>query len=52
VVKTGILRWLGHVFTMQELDPCRRLAVLKPEGKLRWLESAEEDQKKMDVRNR
>jgi hypothetical protein len=36
---------------MQELDPRRRLAVLKPEGKLRWLASAEEDQMKMDVRN-
>jgi hypothetical protein len=22
VVKTERLRWLGHVFTMQELDPC------------------------------
>jgi len=37
---------------MQELDPCRKLTLLKPEGtqhvgkpKLRWLESAEEDAK-------
>jgi hypothetical protein len=52
VVKTRILRWLGHVFSMQELDPCRTRTVLKPEGTLRWLESAEEDQKEMDVRNR
>ena len=37
---------------MQELDPCRKLAILKPEGNLKWLESAEEDQKKVDVRNR
>jgi len=49
--KTGILTWLGHVFTTQKLDPCRKLAVFKLEGKLRWLKSAEEDQK-MDVRNR
>jgi len=42
---------------MQELDPCRKLTVLKPEGtrligkpKLRWLESVEEDLKKMGVR--
>jgi hypothetical protein len=45
VVKTGILRWLGHLFTMQELDPYRKLAVLKPEGKLSWIESAEEDRR-------
>jgi hypothetical protein len=43
VVKTGILRWLGYVFRLQELDPCRKLAVLKTEGKLMWLESVEED---------
>ena len=43
---------------MQELDPCRKLIVLKPEGirrvgkpKLRWSESVEEDLKNMGVRN-
>jgi hypothetical protein len=43
---------------MQELDPCRKLTVLKPEctehvwkPKLRWLESLEEDLKNMVVRN-
>jgi len=43
---------------MQELDPCRRLIILKLEGtrslgkpKLRWLESVEEDLKKMGVEN-
>jgi hypothetical protein len=41
---------------MQELDSCRRLTVLKTEGtrrvgkpKLNWLESIEEDLKKMGV---
>ena len=54
MVKVGRFRWL---FRMQELDPCRKLTVLKPEGtrligkpKLRWLESVEEDLKKMGVR--
>ena len=28
VVKIGRLWWLGHVFTMQELDPCRKLTIL------------------------
>jgi len=43
---------------MQELNPSRKLTVLKPEGtrcvgkpKLRWLESFEEDLKRMGVRN-
>jgi hypothetical protein len=42
---------------MQELHPCRKLTVLKPEGtqrigkpKLKWLESVEEDLKNMGVR--
>jgi hypothetical protein len=32
VIKIGLLRWLGHLFRMQELDPCRELTVLKAEG--------------------
>jgi len=43
---------------MQELDPYRKLTDLQQEGtrrvgkpKLRWLESAEEDLKNMDLRN-
>jgi hypothetical protein len=49
VTKIGRLRCLGHLVRMQELDPCRKLTVLKPEGtqhvgkpKLRWQESVEE----------
>jgi hypothetical protein len=41
---------------MQELDPCRKLTLLKPEGtrhvgkpKMRWLESAEEDIKNVEM---
>jgi hypothetical protein len=29
-VITGRLRWLGHFFRMQELDPYRKLTLLKP----------------------
>jgi hypothetical protein len=32
VVMLGRLRWLGHLFRIQELDPCRKLTLLKPEG--------------------
>ena len=58
VIKIGRLRGLGHLFIMQELDPCRNLTLFKPEvtrhvgkPKLKWLESAEEDIKNVDVRN-
>jgi hypothetical protein len=57
VLKTGRLRWLGQLFRMQELDPCRKLTVFRPEGtrrvgklELRWLESVEEDLQKMILR--
>jgi hypothetical protein len=58
VIKMGRLRWLGHLFRLQELDPCRKLTLHKPEGtgrvgkpRARWLESVETDLKKMDVKN-
>jgi hypothetical protein len=42
---------------MQELDPCRKLTLYKPEGtrrvgkpRARWLESVETDLKKMDIK--
>jgi hypothetical protein len=58
VLKIGRLRWLGHLFKMQELHPCRRLILLKPKGtwhigkpNLRVLESVEGDLKNMGMRN-
>jgi len=32
VIKIGRLRWLGHLFRMQKLNPCRKLTLFKPEG--------------------
>ena len=32
VIKIGRFRWLGHLFRMQELDPCRKLILVIPEG--------------------
>jgi hypothetical protein len=58
VVEIGRLKWLDHLFRIQELDPHRKFTILQPEDtrrvvkpKLRWLESVEEDLKKMEVRN-
>jgi hypothetical protein len=58
VNKSGRLRWLGHLFGMQEHNPCRKLTLHKPEGTrrvgrpaVRWLDSIEEDIKIMGVRN-
>jgi hypothetical protein len=58
VMKIGRLRWLGRLYRLQEIYPCGTFTLLKPEGtrrvgkpKLRWLESAAEDLKKVGVRN-
>jgi hypothetical protein len=56
MIKIGRLRWLGHLFRMQELDPCRKLTLYRPEGtrhgkpKARWPESVETDLRKMGYR--
>jgi hypothetical protein len=58
VIKIGRLRWLGHLSRTQELDPCRKLTLYKPEDtrrvgkpRARWLESVETDSKKMGIKN-
>jgi len=58
VTKIGRMRWLGHLCRMQEMDPCGKLTLTKPEDprrlgkpKLRWIALVEEDLKKMAVRN-
>jgi hypothetical protein len=58
VIKIVRLRWLGHLFTMQEPDPCRKLTLYKPEGtrcvgksRARSLESAETHLGQMGVNN-
>jgi hypothetical protein len=32
VFKSGRLRWLGHLFIIQEQNPCRKLTLHKPKG--------------------
>jgi hypothetical protein len=32
VIKIARLGWLAHLFRMQELEPCRKLPLVKPEG--------------------
>jgi hypothetical protein len=58
IIKYGRLRWLGHLFIMQEQNPCRKLNLNKPEGTrrvgkpaVRRLDSIEGDVKIMVVRN-
>jgi hypothetical protein len=50
VIKVGRLKWLGQLFRTHEQNPCRKLALHKPEGApwvgrpaIRWLDSVEED---------
>jgi hypothetical protein len=31
VIKVGRMRWLAQLFRMQEQNPCRKLALYKPE---------------------
>jgi hypothetical protein len=32
VVKAGRLKWLGHLFTSEDMNPCRKLTFTKPEN--------------------
>jgi hypothetical protein len=58
VIKIWRMRWLGQLFRTQKQNPCRKLTLHKAEGTrrvdrpaVRWLDSAEEDVKTMDVAN-
>ena len=58
MIKMRRMKRLGQLFRMQELDPCRKLTHLEPEGtrrvgkpQLMWLESVEEDLKNSGLRN-
>jgi hypothetical protein len=53
----GRLKWLGHLFRVQELDPCRKFTLHKPEStrrvgrpRVRWLESVETDLRKIGLK--
>jgi hypothetical protein len=46
VIKVARIRWLGHLVTMGENSPCKKITFSQPEGcrkkgrsKLRWLDS-------------
>jgi hypothetical protein len=58
VVKSDKLRWLGHLFRMQEQNPYRKLTVHKPDSTrrvgrpvVRWLDSIEDDLKILGITN-
>ena len=54
-MKIRRVRWMGQLFRMQGVGPCRKLTVLKPEGTRcvgePKLKSVGEDLMMMDVRN-
>jgi hypothetical protein len=60
VIKVEQLRWLGHLFRMQEQNSCGNLTLHKPDGTrrvgrpaLKWLlDSVKEDLNTMGIRNR
>jgi hypothetical protein len=58
VIKAGRLRWLGQLCRMQDQNPCKKLTLHKTESTrrlegpaFRWLDSVEEDLKKMVIRS-
>jgi hypothetical protein len=55
VIKVEWLRWLGHLFMLQEQNPCRNLTLHKAENTRRlgrpYQDSVEDDLKTMGVRN-
>jgi hypothetical protein len=59
IIKTGRLRWAGHVIRMLDDNPIKKLTLLKPDGcrrvarpKLRWTDGIENDLRKFSVRGR
>ena len=58
VIKIGRMNCLGHLFRGQELSPCRKLTLLKPDGnrrvgkpKLRWHGTVKEELNNVGERN-
>jgi hypothetical protein len=57
-IKTGRLKWAGHVVRMDQQRPAKRIINFKPEGrgkrgrpKLRWEDGVENDIKALGERN-
>jgi hypothetical protein len=58
VVKEARLRWLGHLYRTEELNPRNKLTFSKPMGRwkkgrppVRWLGSVQQDLQTLGVRN-
>jgi len=56
VIKMGRLMRLGHLFRMQEMDPCRKPTFLNQKEtrrvrkpNMRWLESVEEERGRKEL---
>jgi hypothetical protein len=58
VIKAGRVRWLGHLFRMDDSSPCRKVTFNCPYGirgigrpPTRWLDDVERDLKTANVSN-
>jgi hypothetical protein len=58
MVKSARLRWLGHLYRTEELNPCKKLTFSKPTGTrekgrppVRWLDNVQQDLQTLRVRN-
>jgi hypothetical protein len=58
MVKAARLRWLGHLYRTEKLNPCKRLTFSKPIGTrkkerppVRWLDNIQQDLQTLGVRN-
>ena len=57
-IKITRLRWAGHIEGMQDNMPCKKIALDKPEGRmragrpnLRWMDGVMRDAEKLGIRN-
>ena len=56
-IKIARLRWLGHIYRMEENNYCRRITLNQPEGvrkrgrpKLRWMDNVTEDIRRLGIK--
>jgi hypothetical protein len=58
MVKAARLRWLGHLYRTEELNPCKKLTFSRPTGTrkegrspVRWMDNVQQDLQTLGIRN-